>query len=273
MNEPERPESEANPSHEASLTPASPAEPPAQENIWLNLAFNIFIPVVLLKKAPAWFGFSPAISLVVALAFPVTYFIYDMIRRGKVNFFSILGFVSVLLTGGIGLLELPTYLYAVKEAAIPLMIGLVVLGSMFTRKPLVQAFLMNRSVMDVDMVERELDQRNTRAGWMRLLRNCTGWLAFSFFVSAVLNYVLAKWIVQSETGTDAFNSEVGTMQFWSFIIIMIPCMAIMMFIFFRLSKGIRQLAGLEMEEVFWATKEQHAVAKAAAERKKAEGEI
>ncbi len=43
----------------------------------------------------------------------------------------ILGIVSVLLTGGIGVLELDTQWLAVKEALIPGIIGVVVLGSTY----------------------------------------------------------------------------------------------------------------------------------------------
>jgi hypothetical protein len=50
----------------------------------------------------------------------------------------VLGLVSILLTGGIGLLQLDTRWLAVKEAAIPGLIGLAVLMSTRTRYPLVK---------------------------------------------------------------------------------------------------------------------------------------
>ncbi|KFK47886.1 MFS transporter, partial [Vibrio vulnificus] len=59
----------------------------------------------------------------------------DLIRNKKFNFISALGFVSVLLTGGIGLLELDTKWLALKEAVSPGLIGLAVFGSTFTRYP------------------------------------------------------------------------------------------------------------------------------------------
>lgn len=77
-------------------------------------------------------------ALVVALLFPVVYGGMDLIRNKKFNFISALGFISVLLTGGIGLLELDTRWLALKEALIPGLIGIAVLGSTFTRYPLMQ---------------------------------------------------------------------------------------------------------------------------------------
>lgn len=53
-------------------------------------------------------------ALVAALLFPVVYGGMDLIRNKKFNFISALGFISVLLTGGIGLLELDTRWLALK---------------------------------------------------------------------------------------------------------------------------------------------------------------
>ena len=77
------------------------------------------------------------------------YGIYDLIVRRKWNFFSILGLFSILLTGGLGLLGISPFWFAVKEAAIPLTFGLAVLGSVFTPYPLVRTFLYNDKMIDV----------------------------------------------------------------------------------------------------------------------------
>jgi len=53
---------------------------------------------------------------VVALLFPIGYGIWDWSKEKKINIFSALGLISVLLTGGIGLFELPTQWVAIKEA-------------------------------------------------------------------------------------------------------------------------------------------------------------
>ena len=110
-------------------------EPIKKENTFLNLGFNIFIPILILNKGDAWFGDAlsslfenTAVAvLLIAITFPIAYFIYDLVTRKKYNFISILGLISVLLTGGIGILEIPTQWFAVKEAAIPAIIGLVVI--------------------------------------------------------------------------------------------------------------------------------------------------
>ena len=42
--------------------------------------------------------------LIIALLFPIIYFLNDFIKNSKTNFISILGFVNILLTGLIGIL-------------------------------------------------------------------------------------------------------------------------------------------------------------------------
>ncbi len=218
-----------------------------KENTFLSLGLNIFLPALILMKGTQWFGFAPATNLVVALAFPIGYGCYDFVIRRKYNVFSIIGFVSILLTGGIGLLEMSPRWIAVKEAGIPALLGLVVLGSMKTRRPIVKLLLLRDEFIDLEKLNRELDARNNHAAFDKLLGQCTYLLAFSFLVSAILNFVLARIIVQSPSGTEAFNDELGRMTLWSLLVIAVPCMIIMVVALFRLFRGIKELTGLDME--------------------------
>ena len=82
----------------------SEQKPKHRENLLLNIGLNIAVPVIILT----WFSdegrLGPVLALVIALAFPLAYGLYDFGVRGGFNFYSAIGFVSVLLTGGIGLL-------------------------------------------------------------------------------------------------------------------------------------------------------------------------
>ena len=108
------------------------------ENPWLSLGINIVIPALILMKLSGEDRLGPVVGLLAALAFPLTYGIVDGLRRRRFNFISALGVVSILLTGGIGLLQLDTKWIAIKEAAVPGVIGLVVLLSMRSRYPIVR---------------------------------------------------------------------------------------------------------------------------------------
>lgn len=198
-------------------------------------------------KGTQWFGLPPAANLVFALAFPIGYGCYDFVIRRKYNVFSIIGFISILLTGGIGLLEMSPRWIAIKEAGIPALLGIAVILSMKTRYPIIKFLLLRDEFIDVDRLNRELDARNHRTAFDKLLGRCTYLLAFSFLVSAVLNYTLARLIVVSPSGTEAFNDELGRMTLWSLLVIVVPCMIIMMVALFYLFRGIKDLTGLELE--------------------------
>ncbi len=221
---------------------------PKKENIWLNLGFNVVVPALLLSKGKAWLEWDAKLALAVALAFPVVYFFYDLAKRKKINWISILGFVGVLLTGGVGLFELDKKWIIVKETSIPLIIGVFVLGSVWMKKPLARLFLYNDSIFDLQKIDAALFAKNNTDLFNRLLKQGTLLIAFSFFVSAVLNCLLAVWIVQSPAGTDAFNEELGKMMAVSYPVIMVPCMIIMVAALMLLIKGLTRLTGLSLDE-------------------------
>ena len=83
---------------------------------------------------------------------------------------------------------------------------------------------------------------------LRLLR-ATYFLAGTFFFSSAMNYIVAKWIVVSPAGTEAFNEELGQMTLVSYPMIAIPSMVMMLLIFWYLWRSIRRLTGYTLEEV------------------------
>ncbi len=233
-----------------TVTAAAPRTPPKRENLLINLIFNIVVPSLILAKlsGDAWLG--PVWSLVVALAFPLGYGIWDFAQRRQANFVSVIGFVSTLATGGLGLMQVDGFWFAVKEAAVPSIIGLALWASMYSKRPLVRQFLFNDQVIDVARVDAELAARNNRPAFERLLKQASGLLVVSFAFSATLNFVLARWLLESPAGTEAFNQELAKMNALSWPVIAIPSMAISMFALWRLIRGVSQLTGLSFEQVF-----------------------
>jgi hypothetical protein len=55
--------------------------------------------------------------------------------------------------------------------------------------------------------------------------------------------------VVSPSGSDAFNTEVSKMMAWSWPIIAVPSMLIMVLTLILLIKGIKRMTGLGLEEV------------------------
>jgi len=188
-------------------------------------------------------------ALVVALAFPIGYGIYELIFNGRRNLMALLGIVSVLLTGGIGLLKIDAQWLAVKEAAIPLCIGIGVLVANKMGYPLVKKLLFNPTIMNVEKIDQELTRQQNRQAFETRLDRANLLFAGTFLFSAVMNYFLAKMIVTSESGSSAFNEELGRMTLLSYPVIAIPSMIMMLGIFWFIWRTVNRLTGLSLEEM------------------------
>lgn len=232
---------------ETQMTNSSPK--PQKESFLGNLLMNIVIPTLILTKLSTDEYLGATWGLVVALAFPVGYGLRDFMINKKLNVFSALGIVSVLLTGGMGLLQLDAKYIAIKEAAIPAILGIITLISIKTRYPLVKIFVYNDKVLKIHKVAAALAQHNNQQRFERTLSNASMMLAASFFISSVLNYVLAKVLLVSPPGTAEFNAELGKMTALSYPIIALPMMVILMGTLFYVFRSIRKLTHLTLEDV------------------------
>ncbi|NJK81737.1 MAG: MFS transporter [Chloroflexaceae bacterium] len=221
--------------------------PHKRQNPWPGLLLNIIIPSIILIQLSSEERLGPVYSLVLALAFPLGYGIYDLIRARRIGFMTVLGLVSVLLTGGIGLLQLDVQWLRIKEAAIPFIIGVAVLVSLRTPYPLVRTLLGN--VLDMPRVHAALAARGTTAVFEQRLTRATLMVAGSFFLSAILNYTLASLIVVSPPGTSAFNEELGRLTALSFPAIALPSLLVAFAALWYVLHSIKQLAGLDVVEV------------------------
>ncbi|GAA5132491.1 VC0807 family protein [Thalassotalea piscium] len=227
--------------------------PQKKNNTLLELFFNIVIPSIILMKlsSPEYLG--TVTGLIVALAFPVSYAIHDFIKTRSLNFISLLGFLSTLLTGGIALFELSVEWLAIKEAAIPAVIGTVVLASGFFGKPLLAKLLLNPYIFKLELIYETLAQNGNTEQFKRKINNANLILASTFGFSSTMNYILAKWIVTSPTGTVEFNEQLGEMTLLSYPVIAIPSLIMMFGILFYVIKVIAKLTGLTFEEMLNAS--------------------
>ncbi len=228
------------------LPPTKDAE---KNNPLLEMLINIIIPVVILSflSKEQYLGTKPA--LIVAFAFPVLYGIKDLLVARKVNFFSILGVVTVGLTGGMGLLEIDPKYIAIKEAAVPAALGIFTLFSLKTRYPLVKTFIYNKQFVRVDRIDAALAFNNSTAAFEKSLQTSSILLALSFFVSATTNFFLAKIVLVSAPGTEAFNVELGKMLALSYPVNVVPAMIVQIIAGVYTYKSVRKHTHLTFEEI------------------------
>ena len=214
-----------------------------------ELIFNIVIPSVILMKFSGAEDLGATKALLVALYFPISWGLYELMKYRKINYIALLGLISVLLTGGIGLLQLDSQWLAVKEASIPALIGIAVLVSTKTRYPLIKTLIYNPKIMNVDKIKERLDEFNNARIFEARLLNATYLLSSTFFFSAVMNYILARWMVTSPAGSSAFNEQLGQMTLLSYPVIAIPSMLMMLAIIYYLWRTIQCLTMLKLEEI------------------------
>ncbi|MGE0632859.1 MAG: VC0807 family protein [Pseudobdellovibrionaceae bacterium] len=233
------------------LTPPPPQKP---ENGFLNIIFNILIPVLILNKGSIYIGPLPA--LVLALCFPLGYGIYDYAKKKKTNFISILGLLNVLVTGGFALLNLEGIWFAIKEAAFPALIGIFVFASSYFTRPFIETLFLNPALVNVEKVRAALEAKGQEAHFKHHLKNSTQILAGSFFFSAVLNFVLAKRIfvpidaalAEAERQT-VLNQQIADMTYLGMLVITVPSFILLAGTLWYLLHGIRKYTGLTTEEV------------------------
>ena len=243
----------ADPTMPESPPPAKAPAAAAKPNPLLEIAVTILVPALVLMQLSSAERLGPMRALLLALAFPLAWGVWDAVKRRKLNWLAVLGVVSTLLTGGIGLLALDARWLAVKEAAVPGFIGLVILGSVWARRPLIHWLVFNATLFDVDRVTSALDARGNRAAFDTRLRQGTVLLATTFFFSSVANYVLARWVVTSPAGTEAFNAELGRLTLLSYPVIAIPSTVMMMGLLWWLASQAKTLTGLDMGDMLHAS--------------------
>lgn len=225
------------------------SKPKPKENLLLNLLLNLVIPSLVLSKLSGEEHLGTQWALVVALAFPIAYGVYDFYRAGRINFFAALGFTSTLLTGGIGLLELDPKYIAIKEAAIPAVLALATLISLKTPYPLIKTLLFNEMVVNTQKINSALQQHGNEGLFQQRLKTASLLVAFGFTVSSVLNYALARYLVISPAGTEAFNEELAKMNLLSYPVIAVPVTIITMGALIYLFRSVTKLTQLRLEEI------------------------
>lgn len=243
MNEPEVKAQAPVSENQAKVQQSSPPK----GGFFANLIFNIILPVLILSKFNGEDSLGPALSIVVALAFPIGYGIWDLRQSGKVNAFSVIGVVSVFLTGGISLLELDPKYIAFKEAAIPACIGLAVLFTRNTKFSLVRMLILNPQLIRVDTLYAALASRNKLPVFERRLAQASLIVTASFAMSSVLNYKLAKYFLISPPGTSEYSAELGKMTAWSYPVIAVPSMVVMMLALWFVFSQVKKLTGHSLE--------------------------
>ena len=115
--------------------------------------------------------------------------------------------------------------------------------------PLVKTLLYNPAILDTAKISVLLRDLGRIEAFEARLSSANYLLGATFFFSATMNYLLARWIVTSPAGSAAFNEELGRMALLSYPVIALPTMVVTVIALWLLFQGIEKLTGLDMEEL------------------------
>lgn len=231
-----------------------------RENPIFNILFNIVIPVVILRNGSEWLDsidvnalniHNDSFTFLIAILFPCVYFVYDLKQKKDINFIAIIGFLNVLLTGGIGIfggkLGLSKNWFIIKEGSLPLIIGLILWGISKYKRAIFNSVLLNDIIFDTDKIKNSLSD-NKKSTLDNLSYNAGAYLIIGFFISSIIQFILASQIITSNPGEPNFNKEVSTMTWVSYVAVFLPTVLIVGRGFLKLINGIEDLTGLEKED-------------------------
>jgi len=253
-----------------------PKQDAARDHPLANILINVLVPVLalsVLSKEPEFqqsigkavrpWHIGPVNALIAALALPLGYGIWFFVKNRKANFFSALGLFSVLLTGGLtlylwnadGTVKSNAHiLFGIKEASIPFILAIAVVGSHWSPTPLLRIFLYSDSIFDIRRIDGIIAERGAGEAYNRVLFQATLLFAASFLLSTVLNFFLAVYFLGGIDHTAAnarelYNTQVAKLTGWGFAVIGVPILIFLFFTLRRLMKGLSGITGLKDDEL------------------------
>ena len=192
-----------------------------------------------------------SIVFFIALICPVIYFFYDLLNRKNINLISILGFINILLTGGIGIFGakfgLSKNWFILKEGLLPIIIGLVLIIMSKYRQSSFNRILLNEVLFDNDKIRNSIKE-DMKYEFKYMVRKAGYYLIAGFFISSIIQFTLASLIVVSNPGEPSFNKEVSTMTWVSYLAVLLPTILIVGKGYLGLISDIERITGLKKEE-------------------------
>ncbi len=230
--------------------PATSSAGASQPHPLVDLGITVVAPSIMLETLSKPERLGPAWALVAALLLPLGYGLYCWIQKRGWNFFSSLGLVAIVVTGGLGLLKLNATWFALKEAAFPLFLGIAFPLSHRWGKPLVNDLLLNPEIINHNTLRRSLDSPEKRVSFQSLLVRASWGMALAMLLSAIANSVLVIYLLGDHPpGSEAYVKAIGTQNWVGFIVIGIPMLGATLGLLFWLLNAVQRLTGLERADL------------------------
>ncbi|HEY2574280.1 MAG TPA: VC0807 family protein [Verrucomicrobiaceae bacterium] len=219
-------------------------------NALADLVLTVVLPSIVLEQLSDPARLGPAGALVVSLLFPVGFAVWCWWKHAGWNVFSIIGFITVLLSGGLGLLKLNVFWFAVKESAMTLALGMAFPISHLMGKPLINALLLQPHMINVSAMRTALSAPEKHDAFQDALRRGSWGIGFATILSSVGNFLLVLYLLRGkEPGSEAFVKGIGVLNWASVLVIGVPLCAVMLMVFVWLVRKIQSITGLDRADL------------------------
>lgn len=231
----------------------------------LSIACCVVLPVLILHRCSAageaWYELGATPALAVALSLPLGYGLWSLLSRSGGGFITLLGILTTLLTGAVTIFAQTgegealrpgtPWLYAAKEAALPLVVGVLFLitGTEAQRGSMLRIFFYTEELFHTREVETRVAEQHREADYRALLGLVNCLLAGTFFASAVLNLLISLHFqlpvleLPAAQQAEAYNYAVGSITWWSWLIISFPALVVIIGLALYLPRKLKQLTG------------------------------
>jgi len=232
------------------MTTTSPTPDPDRKP-FLELMVNIAVPTIVLTVLSKEKYLGPVLGLIIAVALPLGYGVYDGIRRKQVNFYSLVGLISVLLTGVFGLFKMDPLWFASKEAVMPLIFAAAILLSHAHHTPFIRSLFLQPELVNQKLLERCLaDNPPRQFAFSRLLFQASLMLSGTMVLSSFANFFLAMHFVGgTEPGSEEYTAGIGKATGMGFLVIGLPMVIAMLGVFWFVMRGLVRVTGQELADL------------------------
>lgn len=219
---------------------------PARQAL-LELLCTVGLPLLILQFGTPWFGLGP-VAVSVWAAVPAAGWVgAQIVRERTVSALGALALVGVALSGAVAVLQVDGGWFAWKEALLPVAIGVVTAATAATPWAVV-GVLFDR-ILDPGAVARLREVPERGAAYAGAVRRATLELAASFAAPGLIAFGLARALVVSPGGTDAYVTELGRYTMWSFPMVTVPGVLLSVAVLRRAMGHVEAAAGVPFEEL------------------------
>lgn len=258
-------------------TGSNPAPGSKSPSAWVVFIVNVLAPVLILDHCStgaidpfirmpeqSFWQIGPLWAMIIALSLPIGYGIYSLIVQKKFELMSAVGMTGIVLTGLISLFVInrdghihtaTPWLFAGKEALIPLFLAAAILASSRTATPLLKTFIYNPDVFDIGRIEQAVEQNGRSNDYDSLLMKSTWILAGTLVLSSAGNFLLSLrfmkpvLLVPVSEQQLQYNHAISNITWWGFLIIGVPLLAALLFILFDLVKKLGRITNLSRDQI------------------------